>query len=157
MRDRRGCAARRTLRREYWLNPPFLRSQSTDPTSDEPKPTGVLLIPKTFLLIEQICPRTSQVDNLRTPVSILLQARTFKAVERVTDPLATAHDALVLVVSKGAFVADADEGGRAYVGVADGTFAVAFVAQAADGDAGLFAAHDEVGVMAGHGCGEVME
>ena len=55
--------------------------------------------------------------------------------------LATAHDALVLVVAKGAFVADADEGGRAHVAVADGAFAVAFVAEAADGDAGLLAAH----------------
>ena len=55
--------------------------------------------------------------------------------------LAAAHDAFVLVVAEGAFVADADEGGGADVAVADGAFAVAFVAEAADGDAGLLAAH----------------
>ena len=42
--------------------------------------------------------------------------------------LAAAHDTLVLVVAEGAFVADSYEGGWANVGVADWTFAVAFVA-----------------------------
>ncbi|WEW61170.1 Twinfilin-1 [Emydomyces testavorans] len=79
--------------------------------------------------------------------------RALKAVERVADPLASADNAFVLVVSKGAFVADTNEGGGADVGVADGAFAVAFVAEPADGDAGLFAAHDEIGVVAGHGGG----
>lgn len=55
--------------------------------------------------------------------------------------LAAAHDAFVLVVAKGALVADADESCGAHVAVADGAFAVAFIAEAADGDAGLLAAH----------------
>lgn len=91
-----------------------------------------------------ICPRASQVYNLRTPVPILLQSRTLEAVERIRDALTTADDALVLVVAEAALVADADEGRGADVGVADGAFAVAFVAEAADGDAGLLAAHDEI-------------
>jgi hypothetical protein len=66
------------------------------------------LIPETFLLIEQICPRTSQIDNLGTTVAVLLQARAFEAVKGVTDTLATADNALVLVVAEGALVADSD-------------------------------------------------
>ena len=64
--------------------------------------------------------------------------------------LATAHDTLVLVVAEGALVADASESGGPHVGVADGALAVAFVAEPADADAGRFAAHDEVGVVARH-------
>ena len=102
------------------------------------------MIPKVLLLVEQIRPRAAQIDNLRTSIPILLQPRTLKAVERIRDPFAAADDALVLVVAKGAFVADAREGGGADVGVADGALAVAFVAEAADVDSGGFAAHDEV-------------
>ena len=126
------------------------------------------MVSKILLLVKQIRPRTPQIDNLRTPIPILLQPRTLEAVERVRDALfptavistcnkspsqsskrerrssthlATAHDALVLVIAKGALVADTDEGRGAHVAVADGAFAVAFVAEAADGDAGLLAAH----------------
>lgn len=104
-------------------------------------------------LKEQICPRRPQIDNLRTPIPILLQPRTLEAVERVTDALPAAHDALVLVVAKGALVADAHKGRGPHVRVADGALAVAFVAETADCDAGLLAAHYEVGVVAGHGDG----
>lgn len=108
------------------------------------------MIPETFLLVKQIGPRTSQIDNLGTSIAILLKARAFKAVERITDALAAADDTLVLVVSEGALVADADQGCWAHVGIADGTFSVAFVTQAADRNAGLLAAHDEVGVVTRH-------
>ena len=100
------------------------------------------MIPKVLLLIKQIRPATPQINNLRTPIPILLQARALEAVKRIRDALAAAHDALVLVVAKGAFVADAGEGGGAHVRVADGALAVAFIAQAADGYAGLLAAHN---------------
>lgn len=109
------------------------------------------LIPKTFLLIEQIRPRTSQIYNLGTTVAVLFQTRAFEAVECITDTLATADDAFILVVAKRALVADPHQRSRAHVGVAHGAFAVAFVAKAADGDAGLLAAHDEIGMMARHG------
>ena len=58
--------------------------------------------------------------------------------------LAAANDTLVLVVAKGAFVADSDECSGAHVAVANGTFAVAFIAEAADGYARLLAAHYEI-------------
>lgn len=100
-----------------------------------------------------VCPRTSQVDNLGTPVPVLLQPRALEAVERVRYAFAAAHDALVLVVAEAALVADANERGRAHVRVANWAFAVALVAEASDGDAGLFTAHDEIGMMTRHGGG----
>lgn len=100
------------------------------------------MIPEILLLVEQIRPTTTQIYNLRTSIPVLFQARTLEAIERVRDALATAYDALVLVVAEGAFVADAGEGGRTHVRVAYGAFAVALVAEAADRDAGLLAAHD---------------
>jgi hypothetical protein len=114
---------------------------------------SILLIPKVLLLVKQIRPTTSQIDDLRTPVPVFLESRTLKAVERIRDAFAAAHDALILVVTEGAFVADTHQSGGPHVGVAHGAFAVAFVAEAPYRDAGGFAAHDEVGVVAGHGDG----
>jgi hypothetical protein len=99
------------------------------------------LIPEILLLVKQIRPTTSQIDNLRTPIPVLFEPRALKAVECIAYPLAAAYDAFVLIVAKGALVADARQRCGTDVGIADGTFAVAFVAQAADGDAGLLAAH----------------
>ena len=109
------------------------------------------MIPEILLLVKQICPATSQVDDLRTTIPILLQSGTLEAVERVTDPLSTAHDAFVLVVAEAALVADAHQRGRAHVGIAYGAFAVAFVAKTSQRDAWCFATHYEIGVVAGHG------
>ena len=91
-----------------------------------------------------VCPGTAQVYNLGASVPVLLETGALEAVEGVGDALAAAHDALVLVVAEAALVADADEGGGPHVGVADGALAVALVADAADGDAGLLAAHYEI-------------
>ena len=86
------------------------------------------LIPEILFLVEQIRPRTTQVYNLRAPISVLHQARALEAVECIRNAFTAANDALVLVVAEGALVADAHESCGAYVGVADRTFAVAFVA-----------------------------
>lgn len=67
-----------------------------------------------------------------------------KEKEKEEAHLAATHDAFVLVVAKGALVADAHQGRGPHVAVADGALAVALVAEAADGDAGLLAAHDEI-------------
>ena len=93
------------------------------------------MIPKTLLLVEQVRPRTTQIDNLRTSIPVLLKARALEAVEGIRDALATADDALILVVAKGTFVTDTGERGRADVRVAYGAFAVALVAEATYGDA----------------------
>jgi hypothetical protein len=108
------------------------------------------MIPEALFLVEQVRPTAAQVYNLRTPVSVLLQARALEAVEGVADALAAAHDTLVLIVAEGALVADAHQRRRSDVRVADWTFAVALVAETADGDAGLLAAHYEIGVVARH-------
>lgn len=116
------------------------------------------MISKILLLVEQVRPTTTQIYNLGAPIPILFQARALEAVEGVGNALAAAYDALVLVVAKGAFVADARERRGAHVRVADGALAVAFVAQAPDGDAGLLAAHYEIAVgvlLAGVGVARV--
>ncbi|KAK6080665.1 peroxin 26 [Seiridium cupressi] len=97
--------------------------------------------PIRLLLIKQICPRTTQIDNLRASVPILLQPRALEAVEGIRYALAAADDALVLVVAERALVADAHQGCRSHVRVAYRTLAVALVAETADGYAGLLAAH----------------
>lgn len=97
-----------------------------------------------LLLIKQIRPRTTQIDNLGTTVAVLLEARALEAVEGVADALAAADDAFVLVVAEAALVADAHHCRGAHVAVADGAFAVAFVAEAADGDASGLATHDQI-------------
>lgn len=111
------------------------------------------LIPEILLLVEQIRPRTTEIYNLGAAVPVLLQPRALEAVESVRDAFAAANDALVLVVAERALVADAHESGGAHIGVADRALAVAFVAEAADGNAAGLAAHDEIWVMAGHGGG----
>ena len=63
-------------------------------------------------LTKQIRPRTSQINNLRTPISILLQPRALKAIKRVRNPLSAAYHTLILVVAKGTFVADTHEAGE---------------------------------------------
>ena len=86
-------------------------------------------------------PRATQVDNLGTPVPVLLQPGALEAVEGIRDALAAADHALVLVVSEAALVADADQRRGPHVRVADGTLAVALVAEAAYRYARLLAAH----------------
>lgn len=58
--------------------------------------------------------------------------------------LATTDNTFVLIVSETALIADADEGGRSHVGIADGAFAIAFIAESSDSYTGLLAAHNEI-------------
>jgi len=99
------------------------------------------MVPEVLLLIKQICPTRAQVNDLWTTIPILFQPCTLKTIERIANPFASAHDAFVLVVAKGTFVADAHKGCRSHVRVADRALAVAFVAESAQRDAWLFAAH----------------
>lgn len=125
-----------------------LLSATFKPPSTLPLP--VLVISEVLFLVEQICSRRSQVYNLWAPVAVLLQLRAFVTIVTVGYPFATADDALVLVVSEGTFVADTRKSGRADIAVTHGAFAIAFIAETSDGDAGLLAAHDEIGMMARH-------
>jgi hypothetical protein len=45
------------------------------------------MIPKILFLVEQICPRTTQIYNLRAAISVLFQTGAFEAVEGVGDSL----------------------------------------------------------------------
>lgn len=60
----------------------------------------------------------------------------------IGDAHTAANDASPLEGSVVALVADVNDGGGVDEGVANDTFAVAFFAEASDGDAGLLAAHD---------------
>jgi len=56
------------------------------PTFSERR-SRVLVIPEILFLVEQICPRTTQIYNLGAAISVLFQAGAFKAVEGVGDSL----------------------------------------------------------------------
>lgn len=114
------------------------------------------LPPSALLLVEQIRPRASQIDNLRAAISILFESCTLKTVKGVGYSFSSADNTFVLVVAEGTFVADANEGCGTDVGIADGTFAVTFVAETAERDARGLAAHSQVGMMAGHGWAGMM-
>ena len=66
--------------------------------------------------------------------------------DRSVSYLATTDKAFVLVVAKGALVADADERRGAHVRVAHGALAVALVAETANGDTCCLATHDQITV-----------
>jgi hypothetical protein len=100
----------------------------------------------------QISPRRAQIDDLWATVTILFKSCAFKAVKGVTDAFSATYDALVLIVPKGTLVTDANECGRAYVGIADRALAVTLVAESSERDSSLLAAHDEIGMVAGHVC-----
>ena len=95
--------------------------------------------------------RTRARDDLWTAVSILFLLRTLSTIVGVRDARPAADDASALVGAVVALVADAYERAGPHVGVADDAFAVALLAEAPDGDAGLFPAHDQIGVMLCHG------
>jgi hypothetical protein len=113
------------------------------------------MVPEVLLLVKEIRPRRAEIDDLWASITILLQSRALKAVKGVADAFPAADNAFVLVVSKGALIADANESGRAHVRVADRTFAVTFVAEPSERDSCLLAAHDEIRVVAGHVCAEI--
>ena len=102
-------------------------------------------------LVKQISLRASQIDDLRTPIPVLFHLRTFSAIVRITNPRTAANHAPPLVGPVVALVADSNEGTGPHIRVADDAFTVALLAEAPDGDAGLLAAHDEVGVVLCHG------
>lgn len=66
---------------------------------------------------------------------------------RELNDLAAAHYTLILVISEAAFVANSHQGCGPDVGVANGTFAIAFIAEPADGNTRLLPAHNEIAVL----------
>lgn len=115
------------------------------------------MIPEILLLVKQIRPGRTEIDDFGASVAILLQSRALKAVKCIADAFPAADNTLILVISEGALIADANESRRTYVGVTDRTFAVAFITESSEGDACLLAAHDEIGVVARHSSAEVRE
>lgn len=58
--------------------------------------------------------------------------------------LAPTDNALILIIAKATFVADADKSCGSNVGITDRAFAIAFVTETADSYARLLAAHNQV-------------
>ena len=79
--------------------------------------------------------------------NVLFEDGALLAVVGISDTGGTAHDAAALGTAVVALVADADERARAHKRVAHDAAPVALFADAADPDARLFAAHDEVRMM----------
>jgi hypothetical protein len=126
------------------------------PTAVQPNNLGmvssptVLVISKILLLIEEIRSTRAQIYDLWASISVLLKSCAFEAIESIGDTLSTAHDTLVLVISKATFIANPDKGCGANVGIADWAFAVAFIAETSDSNARLFAAHNKIRMMSRH-------
>lgn len=105
----------------------------------------VVLLPQ----VEQVCPTGSQIDDLGAPIAVLFQGDTFCAVVGIRHSLTAADDALASIGPEVAFFTDTNERRGPDIRVADGAFAVALFAEAANGDARQLAAKDEVRVMSG--------
>lgn len=80
-------------------------------------------------LVEQICLARSQVNNLRTTVSVFFLYRTFLAVICIRHTGSSANYTSSLEASIVAFVAYSHQGTRAHVGIADDTFSIALFTQ----------------------------
>jgi len=111
----------------------------------------MLVISKVLLLVEEIRPRTSQVDNFGATIAVLFQSCAFKAIKRIRNTLPTTYNTLVLIVPKRALIAYADQSSGSNVAVANGALAITFVAQTANSNAGLLTAHHKIRMMARHG------
>ena len=103
-------------------------------------------------LVKQVRLRAAQIDDLRAPISVLFHLCAFSTIIGIGNPRTAANHAPPLIRPIIALVADSNEGTGSDIRIAHHTFAVAFFAEAPDGDARLLAAHDEVGVVFGHGC-----
>lgn len=103
-----------------------------------------------FPLVEQVCFGGTQVHNLWTPVSVLFLLCALLAVVSVGNSNTTADHAAPLIRAVVALVANAHQRAWPDVGVADYTLSVTLLAQPANSNAGLFAAHNQVGVVLGH-------
>jgi hypothetical protein len=100
--------------------------------------------------VEEISLCLTQVDDLRTPIPVLLHLRALFAVVRIGNASASADDALAFVRTVIALIAQAHNIARPHVGVADHALPVALVAQAPNSNSALFAAHHEIGMMLRH-------
>jgi len=104
-----------------------------------------------FSFVKEVGLGAAKVDNFGTPISILLLLAALATVIRIGDARPTADHASTLVRAVVTLVTNPYQSCGSNVTVADYTFAIAFLAKSADGNAGLLAAHDEIWVVLGHG------
>jgi len=100
------------------------------------------LEPILFPLIKQICLCTTQIHNLGTSIPILTHLYTLLAIISIGDTNTATNDTPSLEGAVIALIANVDDGGGVDEGIANDAFSIALFAEAPDGNAGLFAAHD---------------
>jgi len=100
--------------------------------------------------VEQIGLGTAQIDDLRTSVAIFLLNGALFAIIRIRNSLASTNHTTALVASIVAFVTNSNKEAWTDIGIANDALSITFCAQAANGDAGLFSAHDQIWMMLRH-------
>merc|ERR1719420_1125143 len=106
--------------------------------------------PILFHLVEQVCLAATQVDNLWTPISVLLLHSALLTVIRITDARAPTDDTPALIRAIVALVANPDESARPHIGVADHTLSVTLFTQPPNGNSSLLSAEYQVRMMLCH-------
>lgn len=112
------------------------------------KCTGLAQLFLPLLLIEHVHPAGADVDNLGTPIAVLLEHHAAVAVVRVADARVATDHALLSSLSKRTLFTDPRLCRGPHERIARGTAAVTLVAQLADTCAGLLETHDEVELVA---------
>jgi len=102
--------------------------------------------------IEQVRLRATQIDYFRTTVSIFFRYSALLAIVGIGDSLASTNHASTLVGPVIALITHSDESAWSDIGIAYDTFAIAFLAEPANGNARLLSAHNEVWMMLCHDC-----
>lgn len=110
----------------------------------------ILLLLVLLLLIEHICPGTTQINDLGTAITITLQLWTFPAVVCVWYSWRAADDAAPLECTVVTLVTDPDDRGGTDITVAYHTLAIALLAQPSYGYAWLLTTHDEIRIVTRH-------
>lgn len=101
-------------------------------------------------LVEEVGFGTSEVDDLRTTVSVFFLDRALLAVVGVGNTRPAADHASSLVRAVVALVADSHQSARSHVGVAYDAFAVALLAKSPDRNTGLLPTEDQIRMMLCH-------
>lgn len=103
-----------------------------------------------FALIEQVCLRAPQIDNLWATVSILLLNGALFTIVGIRDSRTSTDHAAALVGSIVTLITYANQGTGTHVGIADHTFAITFFTQSSDSYTSLLAAENQIWMMFSH-------
>lgn len=103
-----------------------------------------------FALIEQVCLRAPQIDNLWATVSILLLNGALFTIVGIRDSGTSTDHAAALVGSIVTLITYTNQGTGTHIGIADHTFAITFFTQSSDSYTSLLAAENQIWMMFSH-------